>query len=183
MRVITGSARGKQLHTLDGLELRPTAARVKEGLFSAIQFDIEGRTVLDLFAGSGQLGIEALSRGASRAVFTDESAEAVKCITRNLASTGLADSATVKRQDYASYLMSCRESFDIIFVDPPYYRGFFENALNLAEQRLKPNGTVICEFPSDVTLPEKIGGLSVARSYRYGKIRLFLYRKESVSDE
>ena len=120
MRVITGSARGRRLKELEGMETRPTTDRVKEGLFSALQFDIEGRKVLDLFAGTGQLGIECLSRGAASAVFVDRRADAVKLIRENLRLTELEDRARVVAGDSMEYLKSIREPFDIIFLDPPY---------------------------------------------------------------
>ena len=110
MRVITGKARGVQLKTPDGMQTRPTADRVKEALFSIIQFDVPGASVLDLFGGTGQLGIEALSRGAKRAVFVDEREDACKLIKENLKRTKLDDSASVIRSDYLSYLKKCKDS-------------------------------------------------------------------------
>ena len=119
MRVITGSARGRRLKELEGMETRPTTDRVKEGMFSALQFDIEGRRVLDLFAGTGQLGIECLSRGAASAVFVDRRPDAVKIIRENLKVTDLTDRAQVVSGDSMEYLKSLREKFDIILLDPP----------------------------------------------------------------
>ena len=124
MRVITGTARGIQLKTPDGLLTRPTADRVKEALFSIIHFDIPGATVLDLFGGTGQLGIEALSRGADRAVFVDAREESCKLIRENLKRTKLEKNATVIRSDYLDYLNRCREKYNIILLDPPYAEVF-----------------------------------------------------------
>ena len=123
MRVITGSARGRRLKELEGMETRPTTDRVKEGMFSALQFDIEGRRVLDLFAGTGQLGIECLSRGASSAVFVDRRADAVKLIRENLKITDLTDRARIISGDSLEYLKGLREKFDLILLDPPYEAG------------------------------------------------------------
>ena len=120
MRVITGSARGRRLLELAGGETRPTADRVKEGVFNIIQFDIEGRRVLDLFAGTGQLGVEALSRGAAEAVFVEQRRDAARLVTENLKLTGLADRARVVNGDALSYLAGAGERFDIVFIDPPY---------------------------------------------------------------
>ena len=120
MRIITGSARGRRLETLSGEETRPTSEKVKEALFSAIQFDIEGRRVLDLFAGSGQLGIEALSRGASGCVFVDRNPAAVEVIRRNLKAAGLSEASQAVAQDVASFLVRPGDSFDVAFLDPPY---------------------------------------------------------------
>ena len=116
MRVITGSARGRKLKTPENYDIRPTTDNVKESVFNIIQFDIEGRRVLDLFAGTGQLGIECLSRGASSAVFVDQSREAVKIVKENLKACGL--TGTVVQADAMSFLRTCGK-FDIIFVDPP----------------------------------------------------------------
>ena len=128
MRVITGSARGRRLKELTGMETRPTTDKVKESLFSIIQFDIEGRRVLDLFAGTGQLGIEALSRGAASAVFIDRRADAVRLVKDNLELCGLSDRASVRCGDAMSYLRS-GEKFDLIFLDPPYAAGLLGPAL------------------------------------------------------
>ena len=126
MRVITGTARGRRLKELEGTETRPTTDRVKEALFSVIQFDIPGSRVLDLFGGTGQLGIEALSRGAKSAVFVDAREDACKLIRENLKRTRLQEDARVVRSDYLDYLSRCREQYDIIFLDPPYAEVFLE---------------------------------------------------------
>ena len=129
MRVITGSARGRILKELQGMETRPTTGKVKESIFSIIQFDIEGRRVLDLFAGTGQLGIEALSRGAKQCVFIDQRNDAVKLIRENLKLTELQDRARVVARDSMEFLRSLRERFDIVFLDPPYEAGLLEPAV------------------------------------------------------
>jgi len=154
MRIITGSARGIVLETLPGLETRPTADRVKEALFSMIQFDIEGRRVLDLFAGSGQLGLEALSRGAAGATFIDSSREAVDVILRNAAKTKLKERCRVAVYDFSSYLKNGKfdEKYDIIFLDPPYNTSCMHEALSLiaAGGVLREGGFVVCETDTDV---------------------------------
>ena len=121
MRIITGIARGKRLETLEGNDVRPTPERVKEALFSIIQFQIEGRRVLDLFAGSGQLGIEALSRGAKQAVFVDASKKSLDVVRRNLEHSGLQDYAQVHQMDFESFLMREQGKFDLVFLDPVSY--------------------------------------------------------------
>ena len=120
MRVITGKARGVQLKTPDGMLTRPTTDRVKEALFSIIQFELPGARVLDLFGGTGQLGIEAISRGAKEAVFVDAREDACKLIRENLKRTKMEQAGKVIRSDYLDYLKRCRETFDIILLDPPY---------------------------------------------------------------
>lgn len=129
MRVITGKARGVLLKTPEGMLTRPTSDRVKEALFSIVNFDLPGANVLDLFAGTGQLGIEALSRGAKRAVFVDAREDACKIVRENLRRTKLENEAKVVRSDYLDYLRRCKEKYDIILLDPPYAEVFLENAL------------------------------------------------------
>ena len=156
MRVITGTARGRRLKELEGKETRPTTDRVKEGLFNIIQFDIEGRRVLDLFAGTGQLGIEALSRGAESAVFVDCRKEAARLAEDNLRLTGLRDKARVVCGDALSFLASAREKYDLIFLDPPYGTGLLEKALSdiVRFDILRQHGIIICESTMEQVLPE-----------------------------
>mgnify|MGYP002675531026 CR=1 FL=1 len=116
MRVITGTARGRVLRTLEGEDVRPTTDRVKEAVFSIIQFEIEGRRVLDLFAGSGQLGIEALSRGADSATFVDMSKDSLATVKYNLEHTKLGDRAKVIQTDALSFLKLTKDRFDIVFI-------------------------------------------------------------------
>ena len=153
MRIITGSARGIALETLPGLETRPTADRVKEALFSMIQFDLEGRRVLDLFAGSGQLGLEALSRGAASAVFIDSSRDAADVVLKNAAKTKLKEKCRVSVYDYSAYLSGRKgdEGFDIIFLDPPYSSDFMGKALKLIEEHgvLNHGGYIVCETDTE----------------------------------
>ena len=179
MRVITGSARGTVLKAPKGMQTRPTMDQLKEGLFSAIQFEIEGRRVLDLFAGSGQLGIEALSRGAKHAVFVDASREACGVIRENLAKTRLAGRAQLVQSDYLGYLARCRETFDLVFLDPPYAEVFLETALKKISEIdiLSDSGIIICERPVQKQLPGDVPGLLHYRDYRYGKTAVTLYRK------
>lgn len=183
MRVITGLARGKRLTTLEGESVRPTPDRVKEALFSIIQFQIEGRRVLDLFAGSGQLGIEALSRGARQAVFVDASKNSIEVVQKNLEATGLGEHALVKHMDFASFLLQNKEPFDIALLDPPYRTGLLQRALPMVAAAMNQGGTILCENPSDEELPETAGDFVRARTYRYGKIILTRYRHKDVTEE
>ncbi len=168
MRVITGSARGKRLKTLEGLEVRPTSEKVKEAIFSIVQFDLPAARVLDMFAGSGQLGIEALSRGAKSCVFTDKSRQSVECIRNNVLSCGFSEQAKIINADAVEYARSAGE-FDIVFIDPPYRTGLAEKALEALEGKLSPRAVVICEHETGLSLPEKISGLVKAKEYSYGK--------------
>ena len=172
MRIITGSARGTKLFTLEGENTRPTAERVKEAVFSMIQFEVEGRAVLDLFSGSGQMALEALSRGASKAVLVDSSRDAVGVIKKNIEKTRLGDSCSVFCADYAEALarMRGRERFDIVFLDPPYKSGAVAPALKLLRkyELLKPTSIVVCESGDDAFLAS-VGELyEVVKSAKYG---------------
>lgn len=179
MRVITGKARGVQLKTPEGLLTRPTADKVKEACFSIINFDIPGARVLDLFGGTGQLGIEALSRGADSAVFIDSREDACKLIRENLKRTKLEPQGKVIRSDYMDYLKRCKEKFNIIFLDPPYAEVFLENALNRITEIdiLYSDGIIVTERPLGKELPYEFEGYTRSRDYKYGKILLTIYRK------
>ena len=179
MRVITGSARGVQLKTPEGLVTRPTADRVKEAMFSIIQFEIPGAAVLDLFGGTGQLGIEALSRGAKSTVFVDAGEPACRLIRENLKRTRLEGQGRVIRSDYLDYLTRCREQFDIIFLDPPYAEVFLENALKLITEIdiLRSNGIIVAERPLGKELLWQFQGYQRSKDYKYGKTLLTIYRK------
>ena len=180
MRVITGKARGINLKTPEGLQTRPTADRVKEALFSIIQFDIPGARVLDLFGGTGQLGIEALSRGAKSATFVDASNTACNLIRENLKRTRLQEESRVICSDYLAFLGRCSEKYDIIFLDPPYAEVFLENALNRITEIdiLQSGGIIVAERPIGKELPWDFDGFTRSRDYKYGKTILTIYRKD-----
>ena len=179
VRVITGKARGISLKTPVGMATRPTVDRVKEALFSIIQYDVPGTKVLDLFAGTGQLGIEALSRGAARAVFVDERADACALVKENLNKTRLESDAQVIRSDYVAYLRTCKEKFDLIFLDPPYAEVFLENSLKMITEIdiLQSNGIIVTERPLGKELLFEFDGFLRSKDYKYGKTVLTLYRK------
>lgn len=183
MRVITGSARGRRLFTLEGNDVRPTTDRVKEALFSIVQFELEGRRVLDLFAGSGQLGIEALSRGAKSAVFVDLSKKAADVVRRNLELTGLSKNASVICGDSLSFLKTHSPEFDIAFLDPPYSTGLLQEALGLVPNVMNKGGCIICEAPQDEKMPESAADFRLVKKYKYGKVSLFLYRIPFEEDD
>ena len=176
MRVITGSARGRKLITLEGDDVRPTTDKVKESLFNIIQFDVEGSLFLDLFAGCGQIGIEALSRGARQAVFVDKSKKSIDVIKANLKTTGFEKSASVNNCDSISFLSRRTEKYDIALLDPPYSKGILEAALDKVHEVMNEGGVIICEAPYKDELPEEAGSFRLQKKYRYGKTGLFLYR-------
>ena len=181
MRVISGKARGVQLKTPDGMATRPTADRVKEAIFSIIQFDLPGTRVLDLFGGTGQLGIEALSRGAKYADFVDEAESACKLIRENLKRTKLESQSRVTRSDYCSFLQRTKEKYDIILLDPPYAEVFLENSLKLITEIdiLQSGGIIVTERPLGKELSCDFDGYLRSKDYKYGQTLVTLFRRES----
>ena len=191
MRIITGRARGMRLKTPEGEHTRPTAERVKEAVFSMLQFEIEDRQVLDLFAGSGQLGLEAVSRGAAHAVFVDSSRAAAEIIRQNCAKTRLEDACEVLCTDSLDYLRSCRgrRRFDLVFLDPPYAAGLVPAALRglIDGGVLTIGGTVVCETAKaeDVFGPDEAlaAHFVMLRQTRYGAACITLLRRKEREDD
>jgi len=180
MRVISGSARGRRLKELQGMQTRPTTDKVKESLFNIIQFDIPGRKVLDLFGGTGQLGIEALSRGAASCTFVEQRRDAVRLIQENLKECRLEDKARVVPGEALAFLSSCREKFDVIFLDPPYHTDLMDRALELVTKIdiLSEHGIIICETMADRQLPQLEAPYEWGKDYRYGQIKLTIGRRQ-----
>ncbi len=185
MRVITGSARGTRLKSFEGDSVRPTTDKVKEAIFSSIHFVIEGSKVLDLFAGTGQLGIEALSRGAMTAYFIDSSKESLRLVEQNLVLSKLKSSdVKVINEDSILFLKTNTEKFDFVFVDPPYRKGIVLQVLENIENSLNENAYIFCEHEKELELPEIFGDLTLKKTYKYGKIYVSLYRYSCLeSDE
>lgn len=180
MRVVAGTAKGVQLKTPEGMLTRPTADRVKEAMFSIIQFDLPGAKVLDLFGGTGQLGIEALSRGAKSATFVDAREDACRLIKENLKRAKMDQLGQVCHSDYRDFLNRCQEKYDIIILDPPYIEDFIENSLNLISEIdiLQTNGIIVTERPVDKVLPAESACFSRSKDYKYGKTLVTIYRKK-----
>jgi len=180
MRVITGEARGRKLKTVEGTDVvRPTTDQVKEGLFSAIQFDLPGARFLDLFGGCGQIAIEALSRGAAHATIIDESKRAVTVIVDNLKSTGLSPKAKVLLTDAKLFLASTAETFDIAFLDPPYHQDLLPVFLPLVAEKMSEDGIIFCEHDRREEVPESFADFRLKKQYRYGKLMLSKYLRVS----
>ena len=182
MRVITGTARGRRLKTPENYDIRPTADNVKEAVFNIIQFDVEGRRVLDLFAGTGQLGIECLSRGAASAVFVDADRKAVGIVKDNLKTCGL--SGSVVCSDSLAFLDGCSR-FDLIFVDPPYDSGLYDRVLqkiNLVDI-LSEGGIMIVEARRGTPLPEMAAPYRKLREYVYGRVKICTYTRGSSNED
>jgi len=183
MRIITGKARGIKLNTLEGENTRPTSERAKEAVFSMLQFDIEGREVLDLYAGSGQMGLEAVSRGAKNAVFVDKSKEAVAVITKNIEKTRLGDECRAFCSDVADYIRVSRgkRKFDIVFIDPPYALRAVPPTLSalLTSELLKPTSIVVCESEeADIfeNSPDLAKRFEIIKRAKYGVAHLTIVK-------
>ena len=183
MRIITGIARGKQLKTLEGEATRPTSEKVKEAVFSAIQFDIEGRSFLDLFAGSGQMGLEALSRGAKSTTFIDASADAMAVIKENAKKTGFFECSHFLVSDYRNYIRKAagRDAFDIIFIDPPYAERCAAEAIErILKASLAKDGALFIAESEEENIFEGREGLKerfeVVKSKKYGRAYITILR-------
>lgn len=189
MRIIAGKANRKALVTLPGEEItRPTIERVKEGLFSAIQYEISGKRVLDLFSGSGQIGLEAISRGAEYAVLVDSSLDAVGIIKKNAKNTNLAPQCKILKADYSDYLKSAsgKEKFDLIFLDPPYSFDMKKAVLKrLTKADIFNEGAIIvCETDKDICPEnENLYNLTFKKKYKYGKVFITMFTYNGISEE
>jgi 16S rRNA (guanine966-N2)-methyltransferase len=179
MRVITGTARGRKLKAPENYDIRPTTDVVKEAVFNIVQFDVEGRRVLDLFAGTGQLGIETLSRGAESCIFVDSDKAATTIVRDNLKTCGL--EGQVLQADALGYLDGCGK-FDLIFIDPPYDSGLYDEVLqkiNLVDI-LSDGGIIICESRRETPMPAVSAPYFAGREYVYGKVKISVYHKECI---
>ena len=185
MRVIAGSARGTKLAALPGEDVtRPTIDRVKEAMFSSLQFSLPGARVLDLFGGSGQLGIEALSRGAAHCTFLDQDRDAVNIIMANCKAAGVFKQARVTLGEAERFLgATAKDSFHIVLMDPPYGQGTIEKLLPLVDKVLMPGGILFCESELSASLPDECGGLKKAKQKHYGKILVTRYEKDRAEEE
>lgn len=184
MRIISGTARGTKLYTLEGTNTRPTLDRVKEPLFSILQSYLKDATILDLFSGSGALALEALSRGASKAVLCDSSSSAIQIIKKNIQKTHMEDKAKVVCTDYQKCIKECKESFDLIFIDPPYESNIAVKAVEtlLEYDLLKPNGLIIIETDDEEREIKQIAQcknkINVCDLRKYGRVKLIFLNRE-----
>ena len=183
MRVITGSARGRNLTAPDGLDTRPTSDMTKGAVFSILQMMIENSEFLDLFAGSGQMGIEALSRGARSATFIDSDRKAIESIKTNLKNCGFMEKSKVAMMDSISYIQNCSNKFDVIFLDPPYQKELIDKVLPYCGKCLKEEGIILCETEKNEQLPQDVEGLELEKEYRYGKAKITSYRMKGDAAE
>jgi len=179
MRVISGTARGRKLETPKNMDTRPTSDMVKEAIFNIIQVKLPEARVLDLFSGTGQLGIEALSRGAELCVFVDQSREMLGLTARNINHTGLEAQSKTVCSGAIEYLERA-EKFDIIILDPPYDTDLIDKALAkiIEFDILREHGIIICESRAEHKMPELTAPYGKSREYRYGQKKITLYKKE-----
>lgn len=172
MKIISGKYRGKTLKTLEGMDTRPTTSRVKESVFNIIQFSVADSDILDLFAGSGQMGIECLSRGANSVDFIDQNPKAINIIKNNLKICD--ENQRVLQTDYVSFIKSCNKKYDIIFLDPPYSTEMINNSLNLINdfKLLKECGIIICETSVNDKIDLTGTDFTTVKTYKYGTINI-----------
>ena len=185
MRIITGKAKGTKLFTLDGLDTRPTSERSKEAIFSVLQFEIEGRVVLDLFAGSGQMGLEAVSRGASFAYLVDRGRGACDVIKKNIEKSRLSDGCIAICEDSLSFLkkQSGMEKFDIVFLDPPYATKFIDEALNVLFDKnlLKPTSYIVCESDRfDILNENNYNRCEIVKTMKHGIAHISILKMREI---
>lgn len=180
MRVITGEKKGRKLAAPMGLATRPTSEMTKEAVFSAIQFEIEGANFCDLFAGSGQMGIEALSRGARRAYFVENSSEANSCIRENIKSLELADESEIISGDVFTFIKTTSVTFDIVFLDPPYNSQMLHELLPLIGEKVSLGGVILCETEKREETPSEAGKFTKVKEYKYGKAKISAYRRKGI---
>ena len=177
MRVISGKSRGTSLYSLEGIHTRPTTDRVKESMFSIINFNIPDSVVLDLFSGSGALGIEAISRGAKKCYFIENSKQAADIIKKNIEKTNSSENAILKLMDFKAFLNSVQEKFDVILLDPPYNKKMCDEAMKIIFERslLNDEGIIVCETEFGEVINTDFTKM---KGYKYGKIALSVYKKD-----
>ena len=178
IRVISGSRRGSVLTCPETESLRPTTDRVKENIFNLLQFQVAGRKVLDLFAGSGAMGIEALSRGADYCVFCDGAKEAVAAVKANLKKTSMEDKSRVVLSDFESFLGTLNEKFSLVFLDPPYHKGYIKKTIDklISKNLLSSDAIIVAETDGDEE-PGEYEGLAVKTTRQYGRVKVTVYEK------
>lgn len=181
MRVISGRARGTKLVSIDSDKTKPTQDRIKESIFNIIQDYIKDSVFLDLFAGSGAIGIEAISRGAKRVYFCEKNRDAIKYIKENLSKTRFEEYSEIYNGDYSEFLKNSKEKYDIIYIDPPYKEMYGTESIKFIKEfeLLKKDGFAIIEtdeFNRDITELNKIDGLDIFDTRKYGRVNLIFIR-------
>ncbi|GAB1475297.1 16S rRNA (guanine(966)-N(2))-methyltransferase RsmD [Bacillota bacterium] len=177
MHIIAGQFKGRKLEMPVDKDIRPTPGKVKEAIFSIVVHDLDEAVVIDLFAGTGSLGLEALSRGAKKVYFGEKTKTGFDLINRNIAATGAENQCRLIRGDWEAVLTQIHEPADIIFLDPPYEAGLMESCLNAIRQKnlLATGGIIVSEHDARQILPEVIGGFSIWKTRKYGNTSITLY--------
>lgn len=177
MRIIAGDYKGRVLHAPSDRRIRPTSDKVKEALFSIIGFDIYDSICADIFAGTGNLGLEAISRGAKKCYFGDSSAESIMLIKENIKICRADEYSVVMHGDYKKTLSRIEEKIDIIFLDPPYKNHVFKDVMRIIKNNnmLNENGMTVCEHEKEFLMPEELCGFSKIKERNYGKVVLSFY--------
>lgn len=176
MRIIAGTARGRKLAAPEGEDTRPTLERVKEGMFSSVQFWLPGANVLDLYAGSGQLGLEAVSRGAKSCVFVEQGQKAAAAITQNINTLGFSEQCRTVRTTAEAFLANSRDKFDLIFADPPYQKGILPLLLKQAARVCTPGAIFIFEHEAELEIPQQADGFVLEKQHKYGTAGICRYK-------
>ena len=179
MRVIAGSARGKKLQCVEGKDIRPTLDRVKESVFNMIAFDIPTASVLDLFSGSGALGIETLSRGAAHCTFVDSATDSINVTKKNVSDTKFGDISDVVKSDSIEFLNKTQRKFDIIFIDPPYESDLYEKSLYAIKSNgvLNPDGMIVLEYDTEITPPFETSEFETIKDKKYGRVKILIMKE------
>ncbi|MEG2144812.1 MAG: 16S rRNA (guanine(966)-N(2))-methyltransferase RsmD [Oscillospiraceae bacterium] len=178
MRVITGLSKGRKLESPRGTETRPTSEMTKEAVFSMIQFEIEDAVFGDFFAGSGQMGVEALSRGAKQVVFVENARDAINVVRNNVTAVDGNEISQIITEDIFSYIKTCNIKFDIVFLDPPYKSGILPDLLPLTAYKMSGGGIIICETERTEDTPDDAGEFQKVKETKYGKAKISCYRKK-----
>ena len=184
MRIIGGLARGTKLYTLEGKDTRPTLDRVRESLFNILQNEIKDSKLLDLFSGSGAIGLESISRGAKKAILCDKNKQAIQIINKNVEKLRVKEKVEVLCTDYEKYLNSTKEQFEYIYIDPPYNTNYISNSIQIINDKnlLTENGIIIAETDEIERVEEEISKLNVSINIydtrKYGRAWLIFMRKE-----
>lgn len=181
MRIITGEYRGRRLESPAGYDVRPTSDKVKEAVFNIIMNEVWDATCVDLFAGTGNLGLEALSRGAKKCYFGDNSRESINLIKNNVKMCRAEDKSVIIAGDYSKIIGRINEKVDIFFLDPPYKDGLYENCLEIIDSLdlLSEEGIIVAEHGVRDYVPETVGSLEIIKERKYGKIMVTIYAKKS----
>lgn len=180
MRIVAGELKGRKLFAPSDKSIRPTSGKAKEGILNMLQWDIYDSVVLDLFSGSGNLGIEAISRGARKCYFSDASKDSLKLIRDNIEMCRIEDRSVIMAGDYRKNIASMPEKADIIFMDPPYSKGYIEKAFECVRENdiLSNDGIIVTEHGSDEKLPDELFGFTRIKEKRYGISIVSLYKKD-----